>query len=1265
LLLRIRRALPAAIAALLCAGLTIPAAHGQEGRAAPALDRAALSEIARDVLRYGATAAQSDPEPTSPGAAAASALPIASGARDPAPPTAHIGPVRESISVPIPPRPAARRKTAAQSPSDSYESNSWRQRPPETSRALGFSSGVLPPSSGLDPALAAHADGARAQGRAFVYGFLRLRSPLDEALQKTIAGRGVKLLGPHDGHEKARLPLAAVHQVAALPDVEWVGVSAREQKLSPELTALRAPREKAAAVGDETGLPIVINLFDGDQDGSFRRQLEAAGAAVGEYDPALRFYRAVATWPAIEAITALDFVLFVELIRPTSPGHDQSTPLVDADLIRPGLVSSPPRFGGASIPVGIMDTGFMVGNAAAVPHDDLAKFGCGLNFTTDATGVWNDELGHGTHVLGTIAGTGAANIRYRGVAPDVGSTVSIRAAKVFNVANTASLSWTERAIDFMALPSQCGAPAPRIINYSGGAAGVGLTGTDSTSRKLDDAVWTNRQTYVVCAGNEGPGGQTIRTPGVAKNALTVGSAFDHGYLSVGAITLGSSRGPTGGGRMKPNVAAPGAVITSARAGTTSEYKPDFGCSMATPHVTGLAATLMEHYSEFRTNPAMLRAHLMATAAVHGDVTAKTFDYGLGKVAGYLEHWAQFDGAGWATTWVGGTVNASSFTFQDITVLPGTRRLVVVLTWDEPAASAGASQALLYDLDLWVDHGADCSDPAGACGEWTSNSGIDNTEYVVVENPPPGTYRLKVSPFSAPTDFSLPFGLAAIAILGDPTPAMTGFLSAPSTVDVGSGFGVAATIENSSYVATGVQIEPTLIPLGVTLKGVATRRWDGVDMSFLGVTDALTLGNVYSGFPRSAFWSFTADTPGPKTFKIRAWSENAGEVTLTQTIQVKPPRADLVETALTTTPPRVVRAPGTSFSVTDTIQNIGAARADASTTRYYLSRDPVKSPDDVLLGGSHSAHGLDPGASHSATVSVSIPAATPLASYYLLACADDKNAVDESDEGNNCLATPDPIIRVERPDLAESALAMNPPAPVRAPGTAFSVTDTVENLGAAASGPSTTRYYLSLDRSKGPGDTLLTGSRAVPVIESVTSALSAMGSHSGTVTVTIPAATPLNTYYLLACADDLNAVVESNEGNNCLASPTAAVTVTRPDLVASAVSSPPATKARGTAFAVADTVQNAGAVASGASTTRYYLSLDAVKSAGDTLLTGSRAVPALGAGASHSGTATVTIPAATPLGTYLLLACADGANAVVETDETNNCKPSSAAITVTP
>ena len=128
-----------------------------------------------------------------------------------------------------------------------------------------------------------------------------------------------------------------------------------------------------------------------------------------------------------------------------------------------------------------------------------------------------------------------------------------------------------------------------------------------------------------------------------------------------------------------------------------------------------------------------------------------------------------------------------------------------------------------------------------------------------------------------------------------------------------------------------------------------------------------------------------------------------------------------------------------------------------------------------------------------------------------------------------------------------------------------------------------------------------------------------------------------------------------------------MTVTRPDLVETAVSAPPATKQRGTPFPITDTVQNAGAVPSAGSVIRYYLSLDAVKSAGDLMLTGGggRTVPGLAPGGSHSGTVTMTIPSNTPLNAYFLLACADGSNALVETDETNNCKASNTTVTITP
>ena len=1255
------------MAALISAGVTCPVT-AEERVQRPPYDRRVLSEIARDVLRRGATGAnQSVPQRTSPGGRPEPESAVVESASDVAVPATDISPVREGITVPIEPESRPPKKAVpAEAAAAGYHSNSWRQRP-DTARGLSFSSARLAPASGLDPALKAHAGGLRAQGRQFVYGFLLLRVPPHEPLQMKLAGLDVELLGPHDDHHKAHLPVASLQAIAALPEVEWVGVSAPEQKLSSELSALRGLRGQAAVVDPGDPIPIVINLFEGDDNGNFRRQLEAAGAMLGEYHFGLHFYRAVATGPVIDRIIALDFVLFIDLIGLTSPAHDQSTPLVDADLIRPGTTTyGVPRFSGSTIPVGILDSGFMMG--APDGHDDLYfKEGCGRNFTDDGLSTFTDEIGHGTHVLGTIAGTGSADSRYRGMAPGVGlpGGGGIRAAKIWksdpNSGSGGSSGnsdvWMVGAMDWMALANECNLPAPLVINISGGHSGTGQTGagSDNRSKTLDYHVWINRQLYVVAAGNDGPNGGTINTPGVAKNALTVGNVFDYGDQTVGDIADRSSRGPTGDGRMKPNVVAPGQSVTSAEAGSRSEYVSMLGTSMATPHVTGLAATLMEHYPSFQFDPAMMRAHLMATAIAHDDVTGKSTDYGLGRVDAYLAHWDHPNTDGWSNYWFSGYVDAYGYQYRDVTVPPGTKRLVVVLTWDEPPASSGASRAVMYDLDLWVDRDASCGD-MGNCGEYKSVSSIDNVEYIVVDNPPAGTYRMKVFPYNAP-GITLPYGLAATVIRGSPSGDMTAYIEAPSNATVGSRFPVTMHLVNYAYVASAVQVKLVSPPPGVRRLSMRTTRLDGVTMDWITPDAPLTLGTIPPSWSRYATWYVVADTPGPKTFTIRASSENGNEVFLTKTVQVDSV-TNLVETAMATNPSAPLRAPGTTFSVTDTVQNIGIAPSASSTTRYYLSLDATKSADDTLLSGTHSVPTLNPGASHTATITVTIPAVTSSNSYFLLACADDKNAIVESNEGDNCMASPGAIVTVARADLVETAATMNPPTPIRAPATTFSVTDTVRNLGPVASAPSTTRYYLSLDPVKGAGDALLVGSRAVP-------GLATGAVHSGTVTVTIPTTTPLNTYFLLACADDLAKVTEGDETNNCVASPTAAVTVTRPDLVDTAVSAPPATKQRGTTFTVTDTAQNIGAVASGASATRYYLSLDAVKSAGDTLLSGSRAVPGLAAGASHTGSVTLTIPTATLPNTYFLLACADGGNAMVETDETNNCKASGSTVTVTP
>src|SRR4030095_10754628 len=112
--------------------------------------------------------------------------------------------------------------------------------------------------------------------------------------------------------------------------------------------------------------------------------------------------------------------------------------------------------------------------------------------------------------------------------------------------------------------------------------------------------------------------------------------------------------------------------------------------------------------------------------------------------------------------------------------------------------------------------------------------------------------------------------------------------------------------------------------------------------------------------------------------------------------------------------------------------------------------------------------------------------------------------------------------------------------------------------------------------------------------------------------------------------------------------------TKPDLVVTAVSDPPAILVLKQKVAVTDFTHNQGITAAIATTTRYYLSLDTLRNAGDKRLGGKRAVPPLAAGATSTGTVNVTVTTSTKLGVYYLLACADDLEVETESVETNNC-----------
>jgi hypothetical protein len=690
---------------------------------------------------------------------------------------------------------------------------------------------------------------------------------------------------------------------------------------------------------------------------------------------------------------------------------------IGVDYIRPGAPGT--TFSASAIPVGIMDTGFMLGGAAATPHVDLNTNGCGINFTTDAADVWNDQHGHGSHTLGTIIGRGVGDSRYRGVGIGIGDAQRVRAAKIWTSAGTGSNAWMESAMDFFDDPTACGSNMPLVVNISGGASGTNFVGTDDTSRKLDGKVYDFGQLYVACGGNTGPGAGTIWLPGVAKNALAVGNALDNGFQTVGDINNGSSRGPSGDGRRKPNVVGPGTTVTSVRAGTTNLYTNMNGCSMATPHVTGLAATLMQHYPEFQGRPALLRSLLMSGALPHDNVTTPGNVYGFGRVDAYSSHWADFSANGWHTNWFwANSSGTGNWIFGDVNVPAGTDRLVVVLTWDEPAASSGASTAVVNDVDLWVDFNNDCG--GGNCGEYASTTVVDNVEYVVVNNPPAGLYRLKAYNYNVSQTVHL--GFSALTVQGNPAPAttLTAVASTPTPI-IGQDFTITTTVFDPSYIASGVHLENTVLPAGVQRINLQTTREDGIGMSF-GTNTNLTLGNIHAGDSRSAVWTFRLTTPGTKVFSFRSWSENGG--TATTDVTVVDAKPDLRMPVFTGP---ASASPGGGFNVSNTVANNGTDVAGAFRVGLYLSTDNTCTTGDTLLT-SRNVAGLPIGGTSAANTPVVIPGGTALGSYFLCAIADDLGAVTESSEGNNTRSTPLSVISAT-PIIVQRVNGQHPTPPV--------------------------------------------------------------------------------------------------------------------------------------------------------------------------------------------------------------------------------------------
>jgi hypothetical protein len=116
-------------------------------------------------------------------------------------------------------------------------------------------------------------------------------------------------------------------------------------------------------------------------------------------------------------------------------------------------------------------------------------------------------------------------------------------------------------------------------------------------------------------------------------------------------------------------------------------------------------------------------------------------------------------------------------------------------------------------------------------------------------------------------------------------------------------------------------------------------------------------------------------------------------------------------------PPATAEPGDNLAIKDTVKNAGERAAGASTTRFYLSANTKKSSGDSRLAGKQATSKLKPGEKARGHAHPGIPAAVPDGAYFLIACADDRRVVHESNEKDNChssttkvaVAAPEPLV----------------------------------------------------------------------------------------------------------------------------------------------------------------------------------------------------------------------------------------------------------------
>lgn len=474
-----------------------------------------------------------------------------------------------------------------------------------------------------------------------------------------------------------------------------------------------------------------------------RADLERLGALDVEVHPGFRF--ATGRLPIVDArrVAALDYVLVLE---PVAPEYELEN-YEGARLSGAATLSRSAEMGGRALTGAGIRAGIWDGNVEY--HPDFGDRVTRVEFERGS-----DDALHGTHVAGTMFGSGLQDARGRGMAPGL-RVWAYNFGKQKN-----GLSEVEEMVE---------ARAHYGVTLTQHSYGFSLQKSNYKRYSyLSSYGMVDRFSYdhptvvnVYSAGNDqGRGGEvTAEVYGDgrygtstkrAKNVLHIGA-----LESDGSMTTFSSWGPMDDGRMLPTVCTKGEDVYSTKPG--GGYQLLSGTSMACPTASGHVALIQERYRQLNGG-ADIRNDLLRAVLVTGATDAGNkgpdYSYGFG-ILNAVKSVEILEAGTFVEKEMGqGAVDPQTFS---VTVPKGARSLRVSLAWIDPVSNKVYSYGenpMVNDLDLSVSVNGkvylplvcDPKNPAKPAEQKEDH--LNNIEQVVIEelrNQVGSTVEVKVTP----------------------------------------------------------------------------------------------------------------------------------------------------------------------------------------------------------------------------------------------------------------------------------------------------------------------------------------------------------------------------------------------------------------------------------------------------------------------------------------------------------------------------------------